>query len=69
MTISLAGWQRIVPLRGRMAYLTLALLAVSSAGLMGCVGLTSAQKVQSSVTVTATSGGISKTATININMK
>jgi hypothetical protein len=52
-----------------MAYATLALLAITSAGMMGCVGLTSAQQSPSSVTVTATSGGITKTATVRIAIK
>jgi len=67
--IYMASRQQIVPARGRMAYLTLALLAISSTGLTGCVGLTSAAKAPSNVTVTATSQGVSKTATINVNLK
>ena len=69
VAIYLAARMKVVPLRGRMAYLALALLAITSAGLMGCVGLLPSQKGPSSVTVTATSGGISKTTTITINMK
>jgi hypothetical protein len=67
--IYIASRQQIVPARGRMAYLTLALLAICSTGLAGCVGLTSADHGSSSVTVTATSQGVSKTATINVNLK
>jgi len=69
MAIYFAAWQKIMPSRGRMAYLALALLAITSAGLMGCVGLVPAQKGPSSVTVTAASGGVSKTTTVAINMK
>jgi hypothetical protein len=69
MAIYFAAEHRIVPLRGRMAYLTLVLLGTASAGLMGCVGVASGQKELSSVTVTATSRGVSKTTTVIIRMK
>ena len=69
MAIFFAAGQKIAPLRGRMAYLTLALLAITTTGLVGCTGLTSAQNGRASVTVTATSQGVSKTTTVNINLK
>jgi hypothetical protein len=69
MAIFFSTQQKIAPLRGRMAYLTLALLAISATGLVGCAGLTSAQNGASSVTVTATSQGVSRTTTVKINLK
>jgi hypothetical protein len=69
MAIFFAARQNIAPLRGHMAYLTLALLAITTTGLVGCTGLTSAQNGPSSVTVTATSQGVSKTTTVSINLK
>jgi Bacterial Ig domain/Putative Ig domain len=70
LAIFFSTQHKIAPLRGRMAYLTLALLAISTTGLVGCTGLTSAsQNGPSGVTVTATSQGISKTATISIKLK
>ncbi len=66
--IYMASRQKFAPARGRMAYLALALLAICSTGLAGCVGLTSAAH-PSSVTVTATSQGVTKTTVINVNLK
>jgi hypothetical protein len=68
----IACW-RIAPFRGRMAYLMLALIVITSAGLMGCGGAVSTQSTQvapsASITVTATSGGISRTVTLSFNVK
>jgi hypothetical protein len=60
----------IAPLRGRMAYVTLVLLVIATAGLVGCMSLPPAltQKGASSVTVTSASGGASKTTTVNIKV-
>jgi len=69
LAIYLLSSRGLVPLRGRTVYATLALLAISSAGLMGCVGLNSAQPNPSSVTVTAISGGVSKILTVPISIK
>jgi hypothetical protein len=73
MAIYFAAYRRSAPLRGRMAYLMLVLLVITSAGLMGCGGAVSTQSTQvapsTSITVTATSGGISKTPTVSFNVK
>jgi type IV pilus biogenesis protein CpaD/CtpE len=69
MAIFFSGWQKIAPLQGRMAYLTLVLLVIVTAGLVGCATTPiSTPKGASSVTVTSTSGGVSKTTTVNINV-
>jgi hypothetical protein len=72
LAIYFAACHRIVPLRGRTAYLVLVLLVITSAGLMGC-GAVSTEFTQaapsSNITVTATSGGISRTATVSFNVK
>jgi hypothetical protein len=72
LAIYFAACHGIVPLRGRMAYLVLVLLVITSAGLMGC-GAVSTESTQaapsSNITVTATSGGISRTATVSFNVK
>jgi hypothetical protein len=73
LAIFLAARQKIAPFRGRMAYLTLALLVIGAAGLVSC-GTPSppppihTPKGASSVTVTSTSGAVSKTTTVNINV-
>jgi sugar lactone lactonase YvrE len=68
--IFLAARQKIVPLRVRSAYLSLALLVIAMAGLFGCTSTsTSTPKGAATVTVTSTSGTISKTTTIDINVK
>jgi hypothetical protein len=69
LAIFFSTQQKIAPLRGRMAYLTLALLAISATGLAGCGGLTSAQNGPSSVTVTATSQGVSRTTTVKVTVR
>ena len=70
MAIYFAACRRIAPLRGRVAYLMLVLLVITSAGLMGCGGAVSTQvALSTSITVTATSGGISRTATVSFNVK
>jgi starvation-inducible outer membrane lipoprotein len=70
MAIFFAERQKIAPLRGRMAYVSVVLLMIATAGLVGCMTLPPAltQKGASSVTVTSTSGGVSKTTTVNINV-
>jgi hypothetical protein len=70
MAILFAERQKIAPLRGRMAYVTLVLLVIATAGLVGCMSLPPAltQKGASSVTVTSSSGGASKTTTVNIKV-
>ena len=67
----LSRQQRFAHLRARPAYLTLALLLIAGAGLLGCTTAqnTSTPKGASSVTVTATSAGVQKTVTININVQ
>ncbi|MBZ5642600.1 MAG: choice-of-anchor D domain-containing protein [Acidobacteriia bacterium] len=62
--------QRIAALRGRPVYLALALLVITSAGLVGCsTAMMSTQKGPSSVTVTATSGGVAKQINVAINVQ
>ena len=70
LAIFFAGRQRIAPLRGRMAYVTLVLVLIATAGLVGCMTLPAAltQKGASSVTVTSSSEGVSKTTTVTINV-
>jgi hypothetical protein len=74
IAIYFAAQPKIVPMKGREAYLTLVLLGVTVTGLVGCVGLTGANSpVQngssSSVIVTAASQGVSRTATVTITVK
>ncbi|HXP17298.1 MAG TPA: IPT/TIG domain-containing protein, partial [Terriglobales bacterium] len=69
MAIFFAGRQKMAPSRGRMAYLTLLLLVIVTAGLVGCATTPiSTQKGASTLTVTSTSAGVSKTTTVNINV-
>jgi len=70
MAIFFAERRKIAALRGRMAYVTLVLLLIATAGLAGCMSLPPAltQKGASSVTVTSASGGASKTTTVNFNV-
>jgi hypothetical protein len=82
MGIFSAGpWLRLPP-RRLPAYLMLALLAITAPGLLSCRGTSSSSSVSgtppasktgtpvgpSIVTVTATSGNVSKATTININV-
>lgn len=71
MALWLAGQQRFLHLRARPAYLTLALLLIAGAGLLGCTTSSSLATPTgpSTVTVTATSGGVSKPITVNINVQ
>ncbi len=69
MAIFLAARQKIVPLRGRPVYLSFGLLVVTMAGLAGCTTASkSTLKGPGTVTVTSTSGTVSKTTMININL-
>jgi hypothetical protein len=57
-------------LGARPAYLTLALLAIATASIIGCTSANmSTPKGPSTVTVTATSSGVTKTTTVNINVQ
>jgi hypothetical protein len=71
MSLWLARQQRFVNLRARPAYLALALLLITGAGLVGCTTaqMASTPKGASSVTVTATSAGVAKMTTISINVQ
>jgi sugar lactone lactonase YvrE len=65
----LATRQKPVWLRGLPVYLSLALLIFALAGFVGCSSpSTSTPKGPATVTVTAISGALSKTTTININV-
>jgi hypothetical protein len=69
MAVFLAGQQKFTTLSGRMAYLSLVLLAIFTAGLVGCTTAPagSTLKGPNTVTVMSTSEGVTKTTTININ--
>jgi hypothetical protein len=72
MATFLVAWQKILPLRGRPVYVSLALLVIIMAGLAGCSSASkpaSTPKGPATVTVTSTSGTVSKTTAINIDVK
>jgi hypothetical protein len=72
VAIFIATRQKLAGLDVRLVYVTSALLLLTMAGLAGCSAAsktTSTPKGLATVTVTSTSGTISKTTTINISVK
>jgi len=61
---------KLAVMRVRPAYLALILVAIATATIVGCSSANmSTPKGPSTATVTATSGGVTRTATININVQ